>query len=124
MGWIPAKGTKLLQAVCHEQKEKRKETTNSVKKTKRGLFSILRIQRVFHRVSHGGARRAGYAEVTAASLPLSIAPRHLYLGGPSISVAMEICSVVRTCMDLPFRPSLNKNTYADLILSSHTSLYQ
>lgn len=62
-------------------------------------------RRVFHGVSHGGARRTDYAEVMAAFLQLSTAPPCSYLGGPSSSVAMEIYSGLRKYMDLSFHPT-------------------
>lgn len=111
VSWIPAQGTKLLRTVCYDQKKK-KDTTNTKKRW--GGFSI------FLHFTHsegfsielvgGGARRTDYAEVMAAFLQLSTAPPCSYLGGPSISVAMEICSGLRKSMDLSFHPTISIRT--------------
>lgn len=55
------------------------------------------------------ARRAGPSEKShgswvASFLQLSMAPHHSYLGGPSISVAMEICNGMRKYLDFSVHP--------------------
>lgn len=126
VSWIPAQGTKLLRTVCHDQKKK-KDTTNTKKRW--GGFSI------FLHFTHsegfsielvGGGGKKNRLCWGHGSFLTAVNGSSLFISGRPIYFC---CYGDLQWVEEEHGPFLsphnfNKNMYADLSLSYHTSLYQ